>query len=218
MQRDRNADGLADRGSLDGLPQPARLVGIEQHDVGGAGADDVADIGEGIGAFVEGDGDGGVGDQGGVAGKIIQFKGLLDIGGVERAQFFELALGGAGVPGAVDVEAERTIADHLAGGFGQDDVAALVKADLDLEGLVALIEETLQALGQALGFVGEKIGGGFHVLAPAPAPQGIEGQLGLLAQGVPHRHFERGDRHHGGALVVVKAGPQNVTVQALHVS
>src|SRR5688500_2733639 len=107
MEADRDAGALEDARSLDRLPEATGLVGVQQGDVGGSGADDVARVGERVGTFVERDRHAGLGAERGVAGKVIQFQWLLDIGWIKGRQLLQLPLRRAGRPRTIDVEAKR---------------------------------------------------------------------------------------------------------------
>ena len=43
----------------------------------------------------------------------------------------------------------------------------------------------------------------------------MQGLARTAAESVPHRHLDGGDRHHGGAFVVIVAGAKHMTMKAL---
>src|SRR5690606_1633342 len=50
-------------------------------------------------------------------------------------------------------------------------------------------------------------------LAIETAPKCMQRQTGMLAQRIPHRHFDGIDRHDGSAFVVVVAGAEHMPMQ-----
>ncbi|WP_248309771.1 hypothetical protein [Bosea sp. Tri-44] len=81
------------------MPPSAIIVRVEQDHVGGAGAHDVADVAERIGALVDRDRHHLRLAQFGMTGDVGQDERLLDTSEVEPLQLLELAASRAGRPG-----------------------------------------------------------------------------------------------------------------------